>query len=87
MKPDSVENRDASFASEPAKPEQGRKYKLFIAEGYDHPIATMVESVDYELSGIAEADFIVYPILVRNEMDVPGTLAKYPGSFLPPAKR
>jgi len=87
MKPDSVENRDASFASEPAKPEQGRKYKLFIAEGYDHPIATMVENVDYELSGIAEADFIVYPILVRNEMDVPGTLAKISRQFSSSGKK
>lgn len=50
--------------------------KLYVPEGSDPPIELLLKNADHRLSPISEADFIVYPCLVRNEMDSRKTIAK-----------
>jgi hypothetical protein len=63
MNPTSPENHlDSSL-----KPSQGGTAKLYIAEGSDAPIEFILNAADYHSSSISEADYIVYPCLVRDQ--------------------
>src|ERR1017187_6135060 len=50
--------------------------KLHVADGSDPNIELLLKNCHYQASDISDADFIIYPLLVRNEMDVRGTISR-----------
>jgi hypothetical protein len=82
MNSSSIKNSPASVSGiSSSETTQLEPIKLHVAEGSDPPIELLLKNADYRSSPIPEADFIVYPFLVRSEMDSRKTIARISKQF------
>ena len=49
------------------KSPQNRTFKIYVPEGSDPPIELLLKNMDFQTSNISEANFIIYPYLVRGK--------------------